>query len=1096
MKRTKTATTSTEKHTDTVQSVIASEKIFAPLAENNTWYVDREKLSSDFSLHIPLVIDTEFTSGSIGELKQTQRIHLTTQIKGIGADSPYKIYVSSDSEIANQINSARLEKNLGVFPQIESIFHPIHYLRDCGLEVGLRVATKTECKKLKRCVISLIGHFLTAELNLICSGSVKAKFKELQAAEGNQPKIEMGRRVRCVTPGKKGKNQSELDFVDLDHVITIGNADYSLALRLIDTGAIHGVASYGDFCKAVGWHLKFKDNFTRDEKGRMLDMAKERPQDFENYALGDLEVYEALNSYQEQFIIVYEKLGLHDEHDCTCQYYRSPKLTIGGTVKDLFEAALAKNLGILTVTIDEETGETEENDWVEELREVVSKFIHPSSADKLRKYTNSTKALLAKVEGGRCRNNRPIDITIKPETLTGKELKSKGLDTSRISNLTDESVFYKSLICDIDISGCYGEGQRNQSYCIGNPVIWEYKSEVSNNKYVSLREWLKANEVPVDKLIEGDYSNWGELVSGNWIARIKTLEKLTYPQDFFASWFTDSGHGVDLMAKFVNQMACDTDLISTEWVDFDEEIGFLKIFNNEIHNGLLQHDGLEWIFQICSKRQRNELLDKVVVLSSSVYPKSQQVEPNLEKLKEIYEKWEGKNITNQSKDAKGRIKVNLEFVECHAWFSINLGELLINDLLIERKKAQKICGKKSPLDVLFKLCVNTLYGDMVSKFFTTSNTVCGNNITARARALAWYMEKGFHGWQSITDGCGFELNAVTYYGRDKVNGETVNLHRSDSQLVRRKIQRKPLANANQILCEWVDYEDKGKSIYTPRLIVDGVEYEGYQAMEWLDIKAMLHLQELFPNVAVLHAHSTAIKVNVKGENVEVNFEDRKGQFSFETKDIYHSASFHGSANYLFINPNGSHIKARGYETKREHLSIENETELLESPRYGKDKNPAKDLMNQILTNPSNIKRQVPAVKMGILKVGDYKNLTDKYDEIGLEPGDSILKVGLMQEFSLSQFTFQTYEQYASWKKQIDFYKLRKKQSLESFFIKPDKTLNFETMVLKVDKMIAKGVLKPISYLDKNNHRQRDIAIDHPHLEDYQKVKKFLNGMEE
>jgi hypothetical protein len=123
-------------------------------------------------------------------------------------------------------------------------------------------------------------------------------------------------------------------------------------------------------------------------------------------------------------------------------------------------------------------------------------------------------------------------------------------------------------------------------------------------------------------------------------------------------------------------------------------------------------------------------------------------------------------------------------------------------------------------------------------------------------------------------------------------------------------------------------------------------------------------------------------------------------------------------------------------------------------------------------------------------------LTDKYNEIGLEPGDSILKVGLMQEFSLSQFTFQTYEQYASWKKQIDFYKLRKKQSLESFFIKPDKTLNFEAMVLKVDEMIGKGVLKPISYLDKNNHRQRDITIDHPHLEDYQKVKKFLNGMEE
>ncbi|MEO0968266.1 MAG: hypothetical protein AAFX80_07980, partial [Cyanobacteria bacterium J06639_18] len=55
-----------------------------------------------------------------------------------------------------------------------------------------------------------------------------------------------------------------------------------------------------------------------------------------------------------------------------------------------------------------------------------------------------------------------------------------------------------------------------------------------------------------------------------------------------------------------------------------------------------------------------------------------------------------------------------------------------------------------------------MYGDMVSKYFMTSNPVVGNNITARARCLAWFMEKGLHGWQSITDGCAFELNGVLY----------------------------------------------------------------------------------------------------------------------------------------------------------------------------------------------------------------------------------------------------------------------------------------------------------------------------------------------
>ncbi len=88
-------------------------------------------------------------------------------------------------------------------------------------------------------------------------------------------------------------------------------------------------------------------------------------------------------------------------------------------------------------------------------------------------------------------------------------------------------------------------------------------------------------------------------------------------------------------------------------------------------------------------------------------------------------------------------------------------------------------------------------------------------------------------------------------------------------------------------------------------------------------------------------------------------------------------------------------------------------QFLKSTRYGTKNNPAKDLMKQLLKNPESVTRQIPAIKSGILKVGDYKNLSEKYDELEIEPGDNILKPVLMQEFSLSQFTFQTYEQYIS-----------------------------------------------------------------------------------
>ena len=205
---------------------------------------------------------------------------------------------------------------------------------------------------------------------------------------------------------------------------------------------------------------------------------------------------------------------------------------------------------------------------------------------------------------------------------------------------------------------------------------------------------------------------------------------------------------------------------------------------------------------------------------------------------------------------------------------------------------------------------------------------------------------------------------------------------------------------------------------------------------------------------------------------------RIGQFSFETKDIYHSGCFHGSANYLLENPNGQTIKARGYETKREHTGIELDPEqdgfeFVKSDRYGTKNNPAKDLMKQLLENPEIIKRQIPAIKSGILKVGDYKNLSEKYDEREIEPGDNTLKSVLMQEFSLSQFTFQTYEQYISWKKVIEKAKMKEKQSLEGYFLNKDCTLNLQALCEWVDGAIASGVTNPFDELkDKNRHDRR------------------------
>lgn len=1089
--------------------------IFSPFISINKWYVNREKLSNiiseyDASITIPLVIDTEYTENKNGkkEYQQKSRLGLTTQICGIDNKSPKGFYGNTP-----QVNAGRLLSNASLIPMIESDFHPVDYLRSLGLDVEIREATETELAEIPKCYIVLYGHFLTAEINMIASGTVKNRLKTLQRSKGEE-QIISGRRAYCqsVVDGQK------VDWVSLRHIVSIEGYEYNLCLKLVDTGAIHGIASYKDFCNAVGWKLQFKDNFTSEEKSKMLDMAIERFEDFENYALGDLEVYEALNAYYEQWQVVYEKLGL-------LPYFQCPKLTIGGTVKDLFEAALASALKI------QPKDEKGRPIWRKPLAEVVDQFIKPASANDLRQFTTHTRALLAKVEGGRCRNNRPTDIFIR------RKIKGK---------------YDAVLICDIDISGCYGEGQRNQSYFLGCPEIMDYKTS-KNNNYISLREWLKAYDVQTEELIRSvsdknsevwkNDNNWGELISGAWYARINTKEKLKYAQDYFASWFTESSvDKIDLLAKSIREMKSDTEMVSSDWSDFDEDCGSLKIFNHEIHNGALTHDGLQWILAIASPRQRNELLDNIQILSSSVYPRSQKLNINnpkeaLNALKDCHENWKGRNTTNRIK-IDGRSKIVMNFDECHNWFDINLGDLLVNNLLIERKKAQKVYGKKSPLDTLFKLCVNTLYGDMVSKFFITSNPVVGNNITARARALAWYMEKGLHGWQSITDGCAFELSGVLYPQRDNINGEVVNQYRNKSKLKQRMIKRSPIANSQEILGYWVEYKSYNKNKpenteikFALGLKIDNTDiapiikpdkeherfFTGYSpANAWIDENAMTHLQNLFPLIDVLHNESSVIKID---DNLNVNFQPRIGQFSFETKDIYHSGAFHGSANYVLTNPNGVFVKARGYETKRQHTAIESERvsegdeiTFMKSERYGVKNNPANDFMNQLLNNPENIKRQLPAVKSGILKITDYKNLSRKYDNLGIEPGDSILRTFLMQEFSLSQFTFQTYEQYMMWKKIISHLKDTDRQSLEGFFLNDDGTLDFIKLCNWVDEQIAEGIEKPFDLLSDSNRndkraekrtknpvecgkgkgkKQKVVSLSHPHLNTFNALRNQL-----
>jgi len=1002
--------------------------LFTKSRNGSNYLFDRDKLTSKIpegNISCPLVVDTEYLALPVHHTKGSNpgRKGITTQIKGIAVE---KGIIMAHPGVAHLLPR---------FPVTSFGFHPVDYLNLSGFEASIVHAKDTpiDLRDLPTCEFVLYSHFSLAEAAMIVSGDYRDDVVELmRAKKGNR--LTMLRRLRAVSMG-----EYEQDSVVMPWVLTLNGIQYAIKMSYIDSCGLHGNASYKDLAKATGIKLEHKDNFTPQEKGNMLEMAVTRPEDFDNYALGDLEVYEILEANANNFKTIYTDLLLES-------FYKPPRLTMGSTVNDLFEAALKNRLGI----------DKEEWDWT------VEHLIEPTSAKYLKENVQSTSALLSKVTGGRCRNNIP--------TIT--------------------KVY--EIICDLDIAGCYGEGQRNQLYPIGKPEIIKFDTNSTCNEYPSLRQVLKEYGFVNPR-------NPGELVPGLFKFIASTHSRLKIPQDFFPSLTVGSKTDLLSLAKYAKAAKSDTERVS---VEYDRDEGQQKIFNYEIHNTEITWDSLDWLWYVASPQQRKELLDELHVTAGLVYPRSYRVDSFLE-LKTAHQNHKDKNKNRRKGQGKKARRV-YEDGECHAWYAVNLGELLIDDLLANRK----LYPKKTPLNELFKLCINNLYGDMTSHYFSCSNAVVGANITARARALAYYMEKGLNAFQTITDGGAFQLNkvAVPKSGRKLTAAEGVNFYRKHKNT---NISTAPLGShrdypdigkIERIDLNWYETEEEVnndgvieiKIIYQPLLTLRGTKgiksLKANDALAWINQTAMEHLQNLFPSVSVLHADSTSLKPtkDTNGKALK-NYIPRKGQFEFESKALYDTGIFHGTANYCLKNPNGDNLKYRSYETKKRHESVDHNLQVTD--RYGDTNNPAKDFINAIYQDPTAIPRQPPFTKEGIIKVSDYKNRIKTWESLGLVPGDSYYKPGHLKEFSLSQFTFNTLEQLISWEKAITLHKKRYGQSLEMFFLNEDDTLNYQDLITTVDKLIAEDCMNPFQEFNKSRNYCQ--TIPHPHFHTLTRLRESL-----
>ena len=895
-----------------------------------------DSLSRTSRLYFPIEADTEYWHPEYDINNPHRVISQTLTIQ-------HRAIAKKEGVILTHPDSSAIARH----PIMSTGFSPVDYLRRLGLDASVKRCNHIQDLPVMQ--FDIYGFFLVAEIYRIVQGEFREDINKLVLGRlEKNASIEMGRRLIASTV--LTGNRAEQNVL-MPWLLIMGQHRFQVSISLFDCCAVHGNANYATFCANSGIQLTYKDNFSKLEKSKMQIQYQFRETDFDTYALGDLHCYDALLGNMTKFATIYNSLGIGE-------YFEPPRLTVGATVARICRSAMLKHLHL----------------DIKEKNRVIELCRYGTSAH-IKSMKTTTAVYNAKVDGGRCRNNRPTDVSIRRP------------------------------LADVDIAGCYGNGLKHQDFPFGRPLIIDYPIKSESNDYLSLRKFLKKYR--------------SELVPGLWQARVSTPKGYTlkYPQDFLMSW---------IPPKDPSKLPTDTELESIDWYT-EDNIGIIKIFTHEINLALINQEFLDWLENTASVRQRAELLDKLMVVTAMFYPASERCEDDIELFNAIAAH-NGKNTCDAKLKRRGSKKITIE-QECHAWMSVNLGDLLVNRLLEERAKYKKSDPNQKPLNELYKLCINTIYGDMVSPYFDIGNVVVGNNITARARAMAWYMEKGLNGFQTITDGCAFEINRVIYPDRNRLTSETVLVTHLSSKNVEYKI--KPIANAERIEVK-AGETGLGLNVFESDRVL---EMDNSQAKDWLAQQVSIHLKTIFPDIPVIN------------------------KFSFEIKDIYDRGAFHGTANYKFGKITQTEQgKMRSYSKSHDYNAYSlsgDELQIIHN-----EYKPSEEFLKNLMTCPTNVTRSHPYIASKILKTGEYKaHYESRWIHSEAYPGCTVESGRLLRECSLTQFTFQTLKQFQSWERESKRLRDSTGHTYESWFLNEDDTLNFANMVIVLDGMIRKGEMR-------------------------------------
>lgn len=762
------------------------------------------------------------------------------------------------------------------------------------------------------------------------------------------------------------------------------------------------------------------------------------------YGIGDTaKLFEIDTKSYDKVSQLWSKLGFPE--------YIKPRefSTIGGVTNQTSVMKLREALELLDTTIDDK-GNLK---FLETNERFLVSALYPSSTQHLDDL-GGTLRLLRGVDGGYCKNMQPTTIRIEPG---------------------------KSLIQDIDLKGCYGNGLLNQDYPLGMPI---FIGETSNRSAAkpTLETFLK--------------QHGKNLVPGLWYARISTDSNLSFEQDIIISkHFNDDNIFEVTETSEGFQQVEDIEGI-------DEVKGDFQLTTKAVTTGIINHDILQ-VLQGCSTRNEWSELSKKLKVDAAIYY-HKDFELTINDFKSKYKADASVTLTVNS-DGTTNKKDNLK----RYWARVQMSTGWVDTLLNERDKVKKeLAVKKDEQDKLkkelkdkrveskvekvehlqvlineldaeqnvCKLLVNAIYGVCGSLHYQTEmghlpnpksgNVVVANNITARARVGVWALQKACNLIQVITDGGAFDINNCWLWDWQGKQQSSVgldilsrlshypNLITKADITKDRKLNIKSIPLGNNGLWKLDKVEGKLVTISNDVETITVTE----EKLKRLDELALEHTASMF---SMLDIYS-------------------KKQFKFASKDLFSGFASQSQGNYRLVSFDGKvKYKARGYKLGK----TPNTYDTPDCSGYATD-HPFKTMFDQI-ANGQLIDAQPRVYTSELLGVSDYNKsakLTQEYDERNLLPGMNVPRSSHPRPISLSMFKWQTREQYVSWNKRHERMRDRTGYGVEAYFMvnvgssdNPTYKLDYDKAILTIQSKINDGELWVVDI------KSKDPQVIHPQV---------------